>query len=423
MRKGKKTEESSKPKIFYSKKPSIVYCPRITMSDGSSSTSLIEPREDRGSSSTALPPSPMTLEDDSGGNQYGNPLNPILNRQIRISDQLESTRNSIALSMTDRMLPEWIMGVLGHANLIYICPDGHIWFTYGQKSKLYCIVNSIVKEGLRDPKGTALEDLLVRAHNVENNREYALDYVSDIVMDQHSNLFILLNTERAYIERYRLVGFFGVLPLINQFLLYDGRGKEEDAIESLELGKLSTPIRTQKYLQALSIGGDHNYLFVVGHGGSDVAIFSYDPRGKRVMTKVKIIEMNQHVPNRHGTIHIFTDHSKTMIYTHFINAGILRQLDSQFNTIRGTYAFVPDEPVIFVKWKFDNLQVFANQDGLPIVYEINLSNGGALARTIRDPWIESLRSNPTLEPIFGFSESPHGIYVYCRDRIVDITLS
>jgi hypothetical protein len=390
------------------------------MSDGSSSTSLIEPREDRGSSSTALPPSLMTREDDSGGNQYGNPLNPILNRQIRISDQLGPMGNSIALSMTDRMLPEWIMRVLGHANLIYICLQGHIWFTYGQNSALYCIRNDIVKGTQVVYQQTKLEHLLVHALDVEREYRYTLNNISGIVMDQYSNLYILFNSETASIERYQVGGFLGVRPAIRQ--LYGARNEEGKRFRNVGLGKVTIPIRTQNCLEALSLGRDNNYLFVVGYGDHDIGIISYDPLGEGDMYMVHHFTMNEHVPNRHDTIHIFTDHRRSMIYMYFTNRGVLVQLDSQFDTARWTDVFVPNEPVIFVKWNdFGNLHVFANQNGLPIVYEINSANGEH-ERTIRDPLIQSLRSNRTLQPIFRFSEGPYGLYVYCRDRIVDITL-
>jgi hypothetical protein len=417
MRKGKKTEESSKPKIFYSKKPSIVYRPKTPMPSEGSRMSLVAPRKDRGSSSTTLPPLLMTREDDSGGNQYGNPLNPIPNRQNRLS---RSRGNTITEHMIDRMLPEWIMGVLGHANLIYICLQGHIWFTYGKDSDLYCISNDIVKGDQPVYGGTKLKHLLVRALDVKGERTYALSHISGIAMDQHSNLFILFNGRNLYIERYQVRDFAGVIPTIQQ--LRGGRDEEGNEFETLNLGKSYISTKTPNRLQALSIGRDNHYLFVVGYRDSQVGIISYDPHGEGDMNIVKIIEINEHVLGRHDTIHIFTGHNKSIIYVYFTNTGILTALDDLFNTMILTRAFVPDEPVIFVKWNFNNLQVFANQDGLPIIYEIDSANG-QLVRTIKDPLIQSLRLERTLQPIFRFSEGPYGLYVYCRDRIVDITLS
>jgi len=421
MGRGKKTaEESSKPRILYKKKE-IVYRPRIGMSKGSSSLSLIPPRKD-GESSTTTTLFPTTQKHNSRSIQYGNSLDPILNKETRLWNKPSPIGNSIALSKRDLMLPEWIMKVLGSANFVYLCQLGNIWFTYGYTSSLYCIQDQIVLGGGASLVGMSLEHLLVKAEGESGNILPRLDGISGIAMDNYSNLFLLFYVETIYIQKYRIKEFVGVTPVIEQ--VYQEIDEEGSRLISLEMEGFPMTLKAHNHLEVLSMGNNNDYLMVKGYMPPSIAIFSYDPGAQRSMVVSKHLQIDGPVLNRGGSIYTITSQDKRFLYIYCTNTNTLSVLNEEFETIRSINIFVPKgSPVIFVSWGSDAecLSVFAERDKLPIAYEINSFNG-ALVRIIQDPLIQSLRFYAPLHPIFGFSKGPYGLYVYGRDRIVDITL-
>jgi hypothetical protein len=316
------------------------------------------------------------------------------------------------------------MKALGSANFVYPCKLGNIWFTYGHSSSLYCIKDEIVLGGGASLVGMSLEHLLVKAEGESGNNLPRLDGISGIAMDNYSNLFLLFHVETIYIQKYRIKEFVGVTPVIEQ--VYQEIDEGGSRLTSLEIEGFPMTLKAHNHLEVLSMGNNDDYLMVKGYMPPSIAIFSYDPGAQRSMVVSKHLQIDRPALNREGSMYTVTSQDKRFLYIYCTNANTLLVLNEKFDIIReiNNIFFLNKDPVIFVSWGSDAecLSIFVEDDKLPKAYEINLSNGGALARTIHDPLIESLRSDAPLRPIFGFSKGPHGIYVYGRDRIVDITL-